>query len=118
MDGSRGFLLHDALRHVWSTVARGNEYVDRQAPWKLAKDPALRADLERALGALVRQLARHAIHLQPFMPLKSAELWRQLGAPGVLAHQRFASVAALDASGWRVTKGDGLFPKETSPTPA
>ena len=113
MDGSRGYLPHEALRHVWATVSRGNEFVDRQAPWKLAKDPALRPELERTLAALVRQLARHAIHLQPFMPTKSAELWRQLGGPGVLAHQRFADVASLDASGWRVTKGDGLFPKES-----
>jgi methionyl-tRNA synthetase len=112
MDGSRGYLLHEALRHVWSTVRRGNEYVDTQAPWKLAKDPALRPELERTLAALMRQLARHAIHLHPFMPAKSAELWRQLGAPGVLAHQRFSGVATLDASGWRVAKGDGLFPKE------
>ena len=96
-----------------SAVSRGNEYVDRQAPWKLAKDPAQRAALEKTLAALVRQLARHAIHLQPFMPVKMAELWRQLGGPGVLAHQRFAEVATLDASGWRVTKGDSLFPKES-----
>ena len=118
MDGSRGYLLHDALRHVWSTVSRGNEYVDRQAPWKLAKDPALRPELERTLAALVRQLARHAIHLHPFMPAKSAELWHQLGAPGVLAHERFANVATLDATGWKVAKGDSLFPKETVRTTA
>ena len=60
----------------------------------------------------MRQLARHAIHLQPFLPEKTSELWRQLGAPGIVAHQRFAGVGALDASGWRVTKGDSLFPKE------
>jgi len=112
MDGSRGYLLHEALRHVWSTVSRGNEYVDRQAPWKLAKDPALRAELERTLAALIRQLARHAIHLHPFLPAKTAELWRQLGGPDIVAHHRFDHVAALDVSGWRVTKGDSLFPKE------
>jgi methionyl-tRNA synthetase len=112
MDGSRGYLLHEALRHVWSTVSRGNEYVDRQAPWKLAKDPALRPELERTLAALIRQLARHAIYLHPFLPAKTAELWRQLGGPGIIAHQRFESVATVDVSGWRVTKGDGLFPKE------
>jgi methionyl-tRNA synthetase len=112
MDGSRGYLLHEALRHVWSTVSRGNEYVDRQAPWKLAKDPALRPELERTLAALMRQLARHAIHLHPFLPAKTADLWRQLGGPDIVAHQRFEMVAALDVSGWRVTKGDGLFPKE------
>ena len=39
MDGTRGFLLHEALKSVWQGVARGNEYVDRRAPWKLAKDP-------------------------------------------------------------------------------
>jgi methionyl-tRNA synthetase len=112
MDGTRGFLMHEALKHVWGTVSRGNEYVDRQAPWKLAKDPALKRELERTLAALIRQLARHAIHLHPFMPTKTAELWRQLGAPGVLAHQRFANVDTLDVTGWRVAKGEGLFPKD------
>jgi methionyl-tRNA synthetase len=116
MDGSRGFLLHEALRHVWSTVRRGNEYVDSQAPWKLARDPALLGELERTLAGLVRQLARHAIHLHPFMPSKTTELWHQLGAPGVLAHQRFANVATIDATGWQVTKGTGLFPKEIAST--
>jgi methionyl-tRNA synthetase len=110
MDGSRPPAPR-ALRHV-EHGERGNEYVDRQAPWKLAKDPALRPELERTLASLIRQLARHAIHLHPFLPAKTAELWRQLGAPDIVAHQRFASVTALDVSGWRVTKGDGLFPKE------
>ena len=77
---------------------------------------ALRGALERTLAGLMRQLARHAIHLHPFMPTKSTELWHQLGAPGVLAHQRFANVATLDVSGWQVTKGSGLFPKENATT--
>ena len=116
MNGSRGYLLHEGLRHVWSTVSRGNEYVDRQAPWKLAKDPALRPALEQTLAALVRQLARHAIHLHPFMPAKSAELWRQIGGPGLVAHQRFSGATTLDVTGWRVTKGDSLFPKPAAVT--
>ena len=37
---SNDFLLHDALKAVLHNVAGANEYVDRQAPWKLAKDPA------------------------------------------------------------------------------
>jgi methionyl-tRNA synthetase len=112
MDGSRGFLLHEALRVVWQSVVRGNEYVDRQAPWKLAKDPAQRAELETTLASLIRQLARQAVLVAPFMPNKSQELWTQLGAPGVIADQRFEHLATLDASGWRVKKGDSLFPKE------
>ena len=113
MDGSRGYLLHEALRHVWSTIARANEFVDRQAPWKLAKDVALRGELERTLASLVRQLVRHAVHLYPFMPTKSEELWSQLGASGELSAQRFENVAAIDPTGWRVHKGVGLFPRES-----
>ena len=93
-------------------VARGNEYVDRQAPWKQAKDPALAAALDETLASLVRQLARFAVLLQPFMPVKAAELWRQVGGPGDLGAQRFADLMSLDATGWRVTKGEPLFPKE------
>jgi methionyl-tRNA synthetase len=112
LDGSNGYLLHDALRAVWRGVARGNEYVDRQAPWKLAKDPAMHEALDDTLAALIRQLARFAVALYPFIPVKSAELWQQLGAPGELGSQRFPDLMSLDPTGWRVTKGAPLFPKE------
>ena len=113
MDGSRGFLLHEALKVVWRSVVRGNEYVDRQAPWKLAKNPALRGDLEATLAALMRHLARQAVCVAPFMPDKAAALWTQLGAPGTVGEQRFGTLGALEATGWTVRKGDSLFPKET-----
>jgi methionyl-tRNA synthetase len=99
---------------VWQSVSAGNEFVDRQAPWKLAKDPAQRNALETTLGALVRQLARHCILLAPYIPGKAAALWRQLGGPGDIHAQRFAGLDALNAAGWKVTKGDPLFPKEQS----
>ncbi|HVZ77268.1 MAG TPA: methionine--tRNA ligase, partial [Gemmatimonadaceae bacterium] len=111
MDGSRGYMLHDALRSVWLTVARGNEYVDRQAPWKLAKDPALATELDTTLGTLVRQLARQCVALHPFMPAKAQALWEQLGGPGQVSEQRFSNFDALDAAGWTVHKGEPLFPK-------
>lgn len=110
--GSRGYLLHEGLQQVWQSVAAGNEYVDRQAPWRLAKDPAQRSALETALGALVRHLARQCVLLAPYVPGKSASLWRQLGGPGDVHAQRFAALASLDATGWRVTKGEPLFPKD------
>ena len=112
--GPRGFLLHEALKAVWLTIARGNEYVDRQAPWKLAKDPANRAALESTLATLVRQLARQAFYLFPFIPGKSEELWKALGAPGSVSAMRFDRLAKLDPTGWKVTKGASLFPKAES----
>jgi len=113
MGGQEGYLLHEGLKAVWLSVARGNEFVDRQAPWKLAKDPALRDELEATMGALARHLARHCVLLFPFMPGKANELWSALGAPEGLHLQRFAGLGSLDAEGWRVTKPPPLFPKES-----
>lgn len=112
MDGTRGYLLHEALQQVWRTVARGNEYVDRRAPWKQAKDPEQRGALQETLGTLVRQLARHAVYIAPFMPEKAAELWKAIGAPGDVHATTFTDLAQLEPAGWRVTKGVPLFPKE------
>jgi methionyl-tRNA synthetase len=114
MDGTRGFLLHDALQHAMACVVRGNEYVQSSQPWSLAKhdDDASRRALDQVLSSLVRQLARHAVLLAPFMPQKAEALWTQLGAPGHVHEQRFDQLTSLDATGWRVSKGDALFPKE------
>jgi methionyl-tRNA synthetase len=116
MDGTNGYLLHEGLRRVFATATRGNEYVQASQPWALAKDPAKRAELETVLAALVRQLARHAIHLAPFMPTKAQELWVQIGGQGEVKDQRFADVETLDVTGWRVAKGASLFPKPQSPS--
>ncbi|HST08052.1 MAG TPA: class I tRNA ligase family protein, partial [Gemmatimonadaceae bacterium] len=116
--GPRGFLLHDALKAVWQTIARANEYVDRQAPWKLAKDPANRGELESTLATLMRQLLRQALYLWPFIPGKAEELWRSLGAPGTPDATGFAGLEKLDPEGWKVAKGASLFPKAEPPKPA
>ncbi|HXT14605.1 MAG TPA: methionine--tRNA ligase [Gemmatimonadaceae bacterium] len=111
IEGSRGFLLNEALRRVMLCVARGNEFVQSSAPWALAKRPDGRAELETVLAGVVRQLARHAIYLAPFIPNKAQELWTQLGGPGQVSEQRFDAAKSLDVTGWRVTKGASLFPK-------
>jgi methionyl-tRNA synthetase len=114
MDGTRGFLLHEALQHAMACVTRGNEYVQTMQPWAIAKrtDDDGRRALDHVLASLVRQLARQAVLLAPFMPVKAQALWEQLGGPGVVDEQRFAGIEALDVTGWTVKKGASLFPKE------
>jgi methionyl-tRNA synthetase len=111
-DAMQGNLLHEALKSLWRTIARANEFVDRQAPWKLAKDPAQAAELDRTLGSLARQLVRQCVHIAPFTPTKAEDLWARLGGPGSVHDQRFDGLASVDPTGWRVTKGAPLFPKE------
>ncbi len=112
MNGGNGYLLHEGLKAIWRTVSRANEFVDRQAPWKLAADEAMTAELDRTLGSLARQLARQCVCIAPFMPQRAEELWQRLGAPGSVHAQRFESFTDLDPAGWKVTKASPLFPKE------
>jgi methionyl-tRNA synthetase len=96
-------------------VARTNEYVDRQAPWKLAKDPALRSELELTLATLAWSLAWFAAMTFPFIPRKAARLWEMLGAPGTLddfVWRPGDGPALISPAGWRVSKGEALFPRE------
>jgi len=114
MSGSEGYLLQNALKAIWQMVFRANEFVDRQAPWKLAKDRSNDAELDRTLGALARELVRHCAHLAPFMPGKCEELWSMLGAPGSVHDVRLDSIESIDPAGWSVTKSVPLFPRALS----
>jgi methionyl-tRNA synthetase len=118
IDGSQGYLLHESLKAVWQLVFRANEFVDRQAPWKLAKDSANDAELDRTLGTLARDLVRQCVLLAPFMPGKCEDLWQMLGAPGHVGDVTFDALESLDPAGWKVTKGEPLFPKEQKQQPS
>ena len=113
MDGSRGYLLHEALQDVLACAYRGNEYVQLSKPWALAKagDADSVNKLHEVLAALIRNIARQAVLLYPFMPLKAQALWTSVGGPGLVSSQRFTSLTLLDVTGWKVSKGESLFPK-------
>lgn len=111
MHGDSGWLLHEGLAAAARLTARANEYAAATAPWTVAKDSARRNELEVILASLIRRIARQTMLLAPFMPQKTAVLWKQLGAPGELKDRRFSTLDSLDVAGWRVSKGEGLFPR-------
>ena len=102
---------HEALAAVFDTLAAGNTFITRLAPWALAADPARRADFDRTISAAVTLLARQAVLLSPVIPVTAERLWRLLGGPGTVHDERLDRVASLDAAGWRVTRGAPLFPR-------
>ncbi len=108
MDGGRGYLLHEALKRVMSPASsRGNEFVQVESAVG-AGEKAGRAngELESVLAAIVRQLARHAIHLAPFMPEQRAvSCGVNSAGRGDVAAQRFAERRQLNVTGWQVRKG-------------
>jgi methionyl-tRNA synthetase len=78
-----------ALDGAWQLVRRANQYIDETEPWRLARDPARRADLAASLYHAAESLRLLAIYLAPFIPGASAKIQAQLGLP------------ALQAGAWR-----------------
>ena len=101
--------FHEALDTIWSVVRAANGYIDRQAPWKLAKeDPARMATVLYALTETIRRLG---IALLPFVPASAAAI---LDQAGVAADARtFACFGADHASapGTEIAKPKPVFPK-------
>jgi len=87
-----------------------NRYVDAQAPWALAKDPAQTERLRTVLFTLGEALRVLGIILDPFLPESAAAIWRQLGLGGA---PRLADVEPWGriVPGTRVSKAGGLFPR-------
>ena len=101
-----------ALEAIWELVQSTNQYIDKTAPWKLAKMPDAREHLDEVLLHLAAVLKTLGVVLYPFMPSKGEEIFRQIGLewnPSV-----FFPAAATnwnDLPGRTIVKGNSLFPK-------
>jgi methionyl-tRNA synthetase len=67
-----------ALEATWGLVRRANAYIDRNAPWKLAK-AASWDDLGRVLSNACEAIRRAAMLVGPAMPSAAREILRQIG---------------------------------------
>jgi methionyl-tRNA synthetase len=71
--------LTQALAAIWELVRRLNQYVQDEAPWKLAKDPDAGDRLDVVLYGLAEGLRVVSVLVQPFMPNSSERLLAALG---------------------------------------
>ncbi len=71
-----------ALEHIWQRVRRLNRYVEEQAPWQLARDPADAERLDQVLASLIEGIRTVNVMLEPYMPDSTAKLRAALGSPG------------------------------------
>lgn len=65
------FSFQEAMDTVFEHVAKGDESMTSEEPYKKIKDPATADAALAALDRLVRHLAKVAAHLAPFMPKTS-----------------------------------------------
>jgi methionyl-tRNA synthetase len=110
------FAFQKALAGIWSFIGAVNRYVDANAPWALAKDPAKRPRLERVLCTLTDSLGFLGIMLEPFLPDAARKIREAIGASGPLTLE--AAVVGRLTSVPRVSKISGLFPRVDTKTPA
>ncbi|MCP5117277.1 MAG: class I tRNA ligase family protein, partial [bacterium] len=61
LGGFRRFGFHDALLGIWRLFGAANAYVEENAPWALAKDPAMAGRLDEVLNTLLEALRVGAI---------------------------------------------------------
>jgi methionyl-tRNA synthetase len=71
--------FNHALLAVWELVQLGNQFVDKTAPWALAKKPEDAPKLGTVLYHAAETLRFLCLALYPFMPQSAEEMKRQLG---------------------------------------
>jgi methionyl-tRNA synthetase len=105
--------FHRALARLWEYVRLVNRYIDEQAPWALARDPAQRRRLDTVLYNQVESLRIIGLLLFPFMPHTAASIWRQLGIQDEIATQHLATAMVWGGAhpGTLIQPGDQLFPR-------
>ncbi|THJ23553.1 MAG: methionine--tRNA ligase [Nitrospira sp. CG24E] len=112
----RGFTelaFRDNIQSAWELIGYCDEYIDKAAPWKLAKNPDSHGQLRTVLNTTARALRLLAVLLYPYMPQTAAQLTQQLGFAfdfsKALPENSYEWNAPI--AGVKICKGPGLFPR-------
>ena len=71
-----------ALEAAWAGIARVDKFITDNQPWKLAKDPSRRAQLESVLATAYEGLRHLVLLVAPALPQSTREIWAQMGLGG------------------------------------
>jgi methionyl-tRNA synthetase len=112
------FFLKESLQNIWTLITWCDDYIDKSAPWNLAKNPEDRPKLNTVLNTVARALRVLSVLIYPYMPQTAVQLAQQLGLTLDFskplpdkAYEWGAPIAGL-----RICKGPGLFPRiESTP---
>lgn len=103
--------FHEALEEIWKVIRAANGYIDRQAPWALAKTDRKR--MEAVLRVLVDTVRVVATLLQPIMPGSMGRMLDQLGVPRDA--RDFAGLATPLTAATPLPPPQGVFPRFVEP---
>jgi methionyl-tRNA synthetase len=110
--------FNQALEAIWGLIKLGNQYLEKSAPWTLAKNPAAKPRLTTVLYHAAETLRFLCLTLYPFMPQAAEEMKRQLGLLVNFSKPLLAGDITWGGvlPGTHIAKGHPLFPRiDTSP---
>ena len=67
-----------SLTNIWSLVSLTNRYIEANAPWALAKDPAKKERLQTVIYNTLESMRITAVLISPFMPETASKMWSAL----------------------------------------
>jgi len=103
--------LHEAVEIILSLVRNGNQMVDKEKPWELAKTD--KEKLSQVIYCLLDSLRLLGWMLWPIMPDTAEKIWEQLGIVEEEKKKKWekGSVFGGLKAGTKIKKGETLFPK-------
>ncbi|HPI94222.1 MAG TPA: methionine--tRNA ligase [Deltaproteobacteria bacterium] len=100
--------LHTALIAVWSLISALNKYIDRTAPWELAKNDTAR--LATVMYNVMETIRIVAALIHPVMPGVSHRILELIGASSDVSHAGILPFGQLKP-GAVITQAQALFPR-------
>lgn len=106
----------EALKKTWGAVQRLNKYIEEKAPWRMAKEPQKKGELDAVLATLAAALRLLALLIAPVMPASAEKILQQLNERLKLTQACFPAALRWQwfPVGHSISKErPALFPKET-----
>ena len=100
--------LHTALMSVWSLISALNKYIDKMAPWELAKKDMPR--LATVMYHIMESIRFVAVLIFPVMPSISRAILDLMGINSIILLTDLNSFGHLKA-GVKISQAQALFPR-------
>ncbi|HIE64238.1 MAG: methionine--tRNA ligase [Nitrospira sp.] len=112
-EAMRNLEFQKGLTAIWQVVREANRYIERAAPWSLAKDPKQETRLHAVLYNTAEAVRIISVFITPFMPKTATEMFRQLGLPDLGQGPDLAEAIRWGglSAGQKIAKGESLFPR-------
>ncbi|MBU0951311.1 MAG: methionine--tRNA ligase [Elusimicrobia bacterium] len=101
--------LDGILETILSLSSFTNQYIDKQAPWNLAKTDM--KQLELVLYNSLMAIKYIAVLINPFMPETSRKIWKTLDEQDDIKNVTAKIPAIIPLTGREIAKSQILFPK-------